>query len=75
MCHETNNSYDHHHLPVVNAQDENGKMALMWASMDGHSQVVKLLLAKEGIQVNLPSTYGSDVSVQYGHSQVVKQRW
>ncbi len=41
----------------INAQDDNGQSALIWAAYYGHKNIVKLLL-KHSAHVNVQDTYG-----------------
>ena len=43
----------------VNEADEFGCTALMMASEDGHVEVVRLLLARQGVEVNKSATDGA----------------
>ncbi|KAF5336382.1 hypothetical protein D9611_006550 [Ephemerocybe angulata] len=42
----------------INAKDQDGKTAIMWASQLGHVAIVKLLCAAAGIQVNISDGEG-----------------
>jgi len=57
----------------VNAKASDGYTALLWASENGHSEVVKALLAK-GAEVNAKTNNGATALMaasQNGHSEVV----
>ena len=56
---------------------DNGSTALMCASLEGHAEVVKLLLQKEGIDVNQSTTDDGGTALmsasQNGHAEVVSR--
>ncbi|KAI2494587.1 serine/threonine kinase [Fragilaria crotonensis] len=60
----------------VNAQlDEDGRSALYVASQEGHLEVVRLLLQKKKVDVNLQRDSGATalyVAIQNGHVEVVR---
>ena len=61
----------------VNHADREGRTSLMWAALDGHLRVVKILLGKNGIDVNKASTSDGmtplHTASQKGHVEVVKE--
>jgi hypothetical protein len=59
----------------VNEADETGCTALILASQDGHVEVVRLLLARKGVEVNKSAQNGATalmVASQSGHVKVVR---
>ncbi|KAK3273698.1 hypothetical protein CYMTET_18078 [Cymbomonas tetramitiformis] len=58
---------------LINEYDEPGFSALIWASLMGHAEVVKLLLSK-GAEVNPPPGKHTPIrgAGNYGHPAVVK---
>ena len=59
----------------VNGRDEKGKTPLMWASIRGHTQVVRLLLECKDIQIDLVDNDGYQAihwSVQNGYPDVTQ---
>lgn len=58
----------------VNWQDSNGVTALMLASREGHTELVRILLEK-GAQVNMQKKFGTSaliIASKRGHTEVVK---
>lgn len=58
----------------VNAKDDEGKTALMWASMYGHNDMIKFLI-KNGADVNAKDNNGNTALMfasKYGHDDIVK---
>jgi len=58
----------------INSCDKDGDTALMWASMYGHIEVVKLLL-EAGADVNAKTIDGDTAlkwASDYGHTEIVK---
>jgi len=54
----------------VNTQDKYGNTALIYASWMGYTEIVKLLLQKEGIDVNIQNYGGSTVLMDaYRHNR------
>ncbi|KAI9765690.1 MAG: hypothetical protein M1840_007248 [Geoglossum simile] len=56
-------------------KDSYGRTALSWAAINGHDGVVKLLLGKEGIELNSKDGYGwtaLSLAAMSGHEAVVK---
>lgn len=60
--------------PGANIQDSNGYSALHYASLNGHTDCVKLLLMHEA-SANLPDSRGSSplhLAAWAGHQEIVK---
>ena len=60
----------------INSKDRFGSTSLIWASKNGHLQVVKLLLREEGIDINKYNNYGETalyLASYYGNGEIVKQ--
>lgn len=58
----------------INALDKNGKAALLMATLRGHSSVIKVLLAREDVELNFCSWNATalHVAAMQGDSQVVR---
>jgi ankyrin repeat protein len=55
--------------------DDQGRTPLAWAALNGHRDVVKLLLARQGIQADSKDIYGKTplwLAANYGHKEVVE---
>lgn len=61
----------------VNLKDNDGLTALMWCSKLGYTDTVSLLLASEGIDINICSTLNRNSALifacMYGHTSVVSK--
>jgi len=58
----------------INKKDKNGNTALIWASQEGHIEIVKSLLAN-GANINEKDKYGNTALIwasQEGHIEIVK---
>jgi hypothetical protein len=56
-------------IPMLNAHDRQGNTALMWAANTGKLKLVKYLLSKQGINVNLTNNnFESALSLAVSHS-------
>lgn len=54
----------------VNLQDKDGNTALMWASREGHENIVKLLLQVTGIDINVQNLfYETALSLAYDNAK------
>ena len=59
----------------VNAKDKNGDTALIWASENGHTDVVELLLKVPNIEVNATDRFGWTALIKAsknGHKEIVE---
>ncbi len=59
---------------MVNAQNIEGATALMWASLEGHPEIAKLLI-EEGADVNVQNDDGATALMaasQEGHKEIAK---
>jgi hypothetical protein len=57
----------------VKTKDKDGRTALMGAAMNGHAEIVRILL-DEGAEVNIKDKYGSTAlmaAARYGHKEIV----
>ena len=55
----------------VNAKDNYGNTALMWASQHGYIEVAKLLI-EAGADVNLRGTTALMIALEEGHTEIVE---
>jgi ankyrin repeat protein len=61
-------------IAVVNEKDSYGNIALHFAALNGHTDIVNALLAKEGIKINEKNSIGSTAlreAAGNGHTDVV----
>ena len=60
----------------INNQDDEGRTPLYIATLKNHTQVVKLLLGKEGIDINLGTTHNEEtaliVAATHGQADIVE---
>ncbi len=59
----------------MNEADETGRTALLWAAWRGRADVVRLLLARKGVEVNKSAADGATALMsasQQGHVEVVQ---
>ena len=60
---------------VINSKDDTGETALIRASTDGHTEIVKMLLGVEGIDVNIQNKNGYNAFMnasRYGKALIIK---